>query len=662
MAIQAEEIAQITAKAISYESSYEPLFARMDRDFAKYWLLEKYVPDITEGVSKSDAYTTNRPRVLAETVHNAIAMSEVVIRVDNDETKEGGRKINDAYESLAVGWLNNANNWRLDGGHQEIISETGFRGITRGHVMAARAMLRKKADGSTYEDISPIDPRHLVFESGNGSILWAAIVTRRTRSQIRDEYPDYKFSESEEGDGNRKEKVIDYFFTQGGKGKKAGEHLNSVIIAGKYARNKVRTHSPRFPIVIRRVGRNPGVSNFSFIQEEGGATDISGIEGVGDSIWGPMRGANDARNRSMTNRTAIMNREVQGVFAMSSPGAEKDIEGRIDEPGRVHYLDSDSNEKIELLQLQATGRDAQVYDAVVAQDELGADLPQSAYGNASAPISGATARMLGRTISNRIDPYLRPLESLLEGCIANLEAQYATGSYKPSAVAGRTRSGDNFNREISPEDIKDHGLLKITLKPELPEDRMEKIMIASQAVRKDPSTGEALYSYQGARDEILELQSGDKEARRNTAALAKGSTPMLALIDQLQAAVEEGMFETASFLMKELEKQQRRDQMEDFAMEYAFLESVNANPVGGAAAGVAGAGQPAGVGQQPVGPDGFPIGSDGAPTLPVDSRAYGQAGQAGQQPNPSPVAGQNIRGPATQEQALGIEPNPNIGL
>ena len=103
MAIQAEEIAQITAKAISYESSYEPLFARMDRDFAKYWLLEKYVPDITEGVSKNDAYTTNRPRVLAETVHNAIAMSEVVIRVDNDETKEGGRKINDAYESLAVG-------------------------------------------------------------------------------------------------------------------------------------------------------------------------------------------------------------------------------------------------------------------------------------------------------------------------------------------------------------------------------------------------------------------------------------------------------------------------------------------------------------------------------------------------------------------------------
>ena len=657
MATQSEEIDQIIQKVLSYESSYQPLFSRMDIDFAKYWLLQEFTPKAEEGVSQDDAYTTNRPRVLAETVHNAIAMSEVVIRVDNDESKENGRKVNDAYESIAIGWLNNANNWRLDGGNQEIVSEVGFRGITRGHVVAARAMLRKESDGATYEDIAPIDPRHLVFENGNGRVLWAAIVTRRSRSQIRSEYPNYKFEDSEENDGNNKEKVIDYFFTQGGKGAKAGEHLNSVIIGRKYARNKVRTHSPRFPIVIRRVGRNPGVSNFSFIKEEGGSTDIPGIEGTGDSIWGPMRGANEARNRSMTYRTGIMSREVQGVFAMHSPGAEKDIEGRVDEPGRVHYLDSDAGEKLELLQLQRTGGDAQIYDAVVAQDELGADLPQAAYGNAGTPISGAVARMLGRTISNRIDPYLRPIESLLEGCIANLEAQYATKQYKPTTVAGRTRAGENFNREIKPEDIKDHGLLKIRLKPELPEDRMEKILIASQAVKKDPTTGEALYSYQGARDELLELQSGDKEARRNTAAIAKGSTPMLALMEQVEAAVEEGMYGTAAFLFKELEKQQRRDQMEDFAMEFAFLDSVDANPIRGAANGVAGAGQPADAGQQLVGPDGIPIASDGAPTLPIDSRGFGQAGQVGQQPIPSPIAGANGRGPATQEQALGIEPN-----
>ena len=657
MPTQTEEISQIIQKVISYEDSYQPLFTRMDDDFARYWLLQPYKPKAEEGVSDKDAYTTNRPRVLAETVHNAIAMSEMIVRVDNDESKEDGRKINDDYESWVIGSFSNANNWRLDGGNQAIISEAGFRGITRGHVLAARAMLRKSADDeSTYEDIAPIDPRHLVFERGNGRILWAAIVTRRSRAQIRSEYPSYRFDDTEENDGNQKEKVIDYFFTQGGKGKNAGKHLNSVIIGKKYARNKVETHSPRFPIVIRMVGRNPGVSNFSFIKEEGGSTDIPGIEGTGDSVWGPMRGANLARNRSMTYRTGIMAREVQGVFAMHSPGAEKDIEGRVDEPGRVHYLDSDGGEKLELLQLQKTGGDAQIYDSIVAQDELGADLPQSAYGNASVPISGATARMLGRTISNRIDPYLKPLESLLEGCIANLEAQYATKQYKPTSVAGRTREGINFNREITPQDIEGHGILRITLKPELPEDKMEKILIASQAVKKDPNTGEALYSYQGARDELLEMQSGDKEHRRNITAIASSATPMLSITKELQAALDEGMYDTAAFLMKELEKQNRRDMMEEFAQEMAFADAVNANPVSGAAGGVDGASPPPNAGQQLVGVDGQPIVSDGMAMEGVDSRVYGQQGGPGIMPVPSPVAGYN--GYATaEEELLGIEPN-----
>tara|TARA_R100001244_G_scaffold56593_2_gene48234 strand:+ start:1782 stop:3746 length:1965 start_codon:yes stop_codon:yes gene_type:complete len=652
MASNADEIDLVIQKVLAYESSYEPLFKRMDTDFASYWLLQDYKPNRDEGVEQKDAYTTNRPRVLAETVHNAIAMSEVVVRVDNDEAKEGGRKINDNYESWVIGSLTNANNWRLDGGNYPLISEIGFRGITRGHVIAARAMLRKHTtDGeeATYEDITPIDARHLVFERGNGKILWAAIVTRRTRTQIRDEYPDYKFEDTESNDGNQREKVIDYYFTMGGKGKNAGQNLNSVIINKKYARNKVLTHSPRFPIVIRSVGRNPGVSNFSFIQEEGGSTDIPGIAGTGDSIWGPMRHANKSRNRSMTYRTGIMAREVQGVFTMASPGAEKDIEGRVDEPGRVHYLDSEAGEKLELIQLQKLGQDAQIYDAVVAQDELGADLPQAAYGNASVPISGATARMLGRTISNRIDPFLKPLESLLEGCIANLEAQYATGQYKPITVAGRTRQGINFNREIKHTDIKNHGLLKITLKAELPEDRMEKILIATQAVKKDPTTGEALYSYPGARDEILELQSGDKQERLNTVALAKGATPMLALTSQLEAAVDEGNMDVAAFLWSELQKQSRKDAMQEVAMEFAFMDSVNANPIQGAANGLASSGQ------QLVGPNGQPIASDVGPFDGVDSRAFGSQGQPGTTPVPSEVAGLN--GGPIDPSAVGLVPN-----
>jgi|TARA_R100000501_G_C2623110_1_gene116256 hypothetical protein len=660
MATMSEEIDRITQKILSYEESHEPLYARMDSDFAKFWILEEYVPPRVEGIAPKDAYTTNRPRKLAEASHNAIAMAERVVRVENDESKEEGRKVNDEFESWTIGVLNNATKNRLDMAEKPIIDELGFRAITRGWVVAARAQLFKRADGSTYEDITPIDPRHLVFERGaRGNILWAAIVTRRTRSQIRDEYPNFKFDgDDTEDDGNRKEKVYDYYFTQGGKGKKAGEHLNSVIIARKYARNKVRTHSVNFPIVIRLCGRNPGTANFSFINDVNESTDILGIRDVGDSIWGVMRGSNRARNRSMTYRTGIMAREMSGVWAMHSPGAEKDIEGIVDEPGRVHNLDSDANEKLELLQMQRLGQDAQVYDAVVAEDELGADLPRAAYGNADIPVSGAVARLLGRTISARIDPYIKPIESLLEGCIANMEAQYATGQYEAIMVAGRTRMGTNFNRPIKPEDIEDHGLLSIKLKPELPEDKMENYLIAGQAVKRDGQTGESLMSYTGARDDILELESGDREEQRNFAAIAKTSTPMLALTHQISAAMNEGRQDVALFLFQEVEKLNRREMMEQLAEELAFMQLFDRDPAAALGGGVGAGGGGAPGGQQGlVDVNGQPLVGDSGAIQGVDSRGFGQQGQAGVTPVPSPVAGLNgVADPAL----VGIEPNPGF--
>ena len=658
-----EEVAKIVHKITSYEQSHEPLFARMDSDHAKYWLLEKFRPSVIEGVLEKDSYTTNRPRVLAETAHNAIAMSKVVIRVDNDDSKDEQREVNDTYESWAVGVLNNANNRRLSSAEQPVLDECAWYGLTRGHVVAARAMLMKNPDGSTYEDLVPIDPRHLVFERRGGSVLWAAVVTRRSRDDIRDEYPNFRFNDDREQDeddeGNLQEKVIDYFFTENRPNvKNSGEHLNSVIIAGKYAKNKVRTNCVRFPIVIRKVGRNPGISNFTFQDDSmGGNVDISGIENVGDSIWGPMRHVNEARNRSMSYRTAIMSREVQGVFTVSSPGGDKDVEGRIDEPGRVHQLDSDAGESIDILKLQEMGRDALVYDQAVGADELGADLPQAAYGNVSVPISGAVARMLGQTISNRIDPFIKPVEALLQGCIENFAAQYETGRYQDIEVAGRTRQDQNFNRTITPDDIKDHGMLTVRLFPELPEDKMEKYLIAGQAVRRDPDTKEALMSYRGARDNILEMQSGDLEEHRNYAAIANTSSPMLAITHQLMAAYREGRMDTVALLLQEVERINRKQMMEDMAQEFAFLDAVGANPVQGAAAGVGGQPgappvPPGGAGQQIVGPDGMPVVSDTGAIPGVDSRVFGQMGQPGVMPQPSPVAGFN-----TAPETIGIEPN-----
>lgn len=644
-----ETIAEIEQKIDDYEVAYQPLFLRMDMDHRKHWLLEKFVPDSSEGVKKKDAFTSNRPRVYAETVINAIAMAERLVRVENDESKDEQRKVNDNFEYLSIGMLNNANNRRVDAGELPLLSEESFYGTTRGHIVCARALLIKE-DGKTVEDVTPWDPRMVVFERSGNKIIWAANITRRSRATIRSQYPDFKFDDDTDRptDGSIQERVIDYYWTERRKkSKNFGKHMNAVIIVGHFAKEPHDTRAVIFPIIIRKVGRNPGVNNFSF-RDSDGTVNIAGIAGVGDSVWGAMRRTTEQRNRSMSYHTAIMARKVQGVFIVKSPGADLDITGAVDQPGMVHHIETD--ESIELMKLQELGRDADVYNAIVASEEQGADLPAFFYGNQSAPFSGAVARMLAQTIRTKIDPYLKPIESLFLGIIEALTAQYETEKWGVIDVQGRDRKNRTFNRPIKPKDIKGHGRLTYELLPELPKDRFEGMSMAIQAVKKDPQTGESLMSYQGARDEYLELQSSDLEEDRNFDAIAKTSTPMMALLTQMRAAEERGHEGYAAFLFDEMQTLEFERGMQKLAAQFAFQQLVTQDPMKGAAQGVQGQSQGL------VGPNGAPIQSDKTALQGVDSRAFGQMGNPGIEPTPSPVAGQQSNG-FFNPASIGVEAN-----
>ncbi len=175
-----ETIAEIEHKIDDYETAYQPLFNRMDSDHRKYWLLEKFVPPRNQGIKKENTFTSNRPKVYAETVINAIAMAEQLFRVENEESKDEQREVNDRYEYLSIGMLDIANSRRVDSGELPLLSEESFYGTTRGHIVAARALMLKDAEAS-FPDVTPWDPRMTVFERDGNTIIWAANITRRSR-------------------------------------------------------------------------------------------------------------------------------------------------------------------------------------------------------------------------------------------------------------------------------------------------------------------------------------------------------------------------------------------------------------------------------------------------------------------------------------------------
>ena len=88
------------------------LHSRMDDDYA-LWRLDPFSPPIELGIAPEDAYTTNRPRVLAKKVIAFISNTEPVIRVpDSGQRNRESRRANDALEELAIGILKNADKRR----------------------------------------------------------------------------------------------------------------------------------------------------------------------------------------------------------------------------------------------------------------------------------------------------------------------------------------------------------------------------------------------------------------------------------------------------------------------------------------------------------------------------------------------------------------------
>ena len=628
----AESIESIIDRIRDREQATLALRARMDEDYLLY-RGDPYIPPAGEGMMREDAYTSPRPKIVADKLIGAIAAAEMVVRVHNDAENEEGRDVNNNYERLGIGMLRHIDRMLYDSGKQPLRFQLGFYGIVRGGYVAARALLKKDIDGETYEDVLPIDPRHLMIEFGHREPIWAAVVTVRSRKQVRDEYPDFKFESEDENDRERQEKVIDYYYIEG-KGK-SKRYMNCVIIDRRYAKKPSNTFAARFPIVARAVGANPGVHSYSLGDQH---MPVGGyaVEDFGESIFAPIRNIIKFTNRLRTYRMALTRSAVKGVYKVYSQGGEKEIEGGIDEATKEIALDSSSGEDVKPLEIIQLTRDTDTLEAAANIDLGDATLPEQSFGRLDQPVSGIALRILGSSIGERLEPYIRPVESCVEGIVETLAAQYETGRYKPLKVHGKTYDSQDFNRPIEPKDIEGHGEINVTLEPDLPEDRLEKWQIAALA-HTPGANGQPVVSDQTIWDRILNLQDGNLERTRIHASMARTSPPTMLLMTQLEAAWKSQDVGAIQFLQTEIRRLEEQKEMEDVARRIAFMSLLMQNPVGAAAGGMGGApARGGGGGQNPNGSQPNPAGLD-PQIAPMSGTVFGNStGPVNANGNPGP--------------------------
>ena len=652
MASKKDQVAieRILNKVDRKEQVFEKRTAFMDSDYEWGWKNIPFVPMPTEGITIKDAVTTNFAKVLARKVSNGVGYAERIIRVLDDADNEEFRDKNNAYERWCVGVLEMADERLQSGGMNSTVQgENAWNAVVRGGWIGTRAVLIKDAQGETVPDIVPVDPRNLVYEKGRGEPLWAAIITQRAKQDIRDEYPRFKFGiennvQHHDDDDDELARVIDYYWTEDGK------RMNCVIIDGQYAKKPTDTFAVNFPIVIRLIGNNPGVMNYSLKDTIDGTREIPGIEDVGDSIFAALRHVIPQVNRLASYRMALTARAVQGTLIVKSRDGTKELDQDAFASGAELGLSTDNDEDIGLLPISQLTSDAGQLEGELRLDESNAGLSDPALGRLTSPVSGAALQILSQADNEVVAPFLKAVESMLAGILDNLGRQYETGRYKDIEVRGKTHTDQPFNKVIAPDDIKGHNLLSVELRQTQPQDDFALWQAAQVASQVDPSTGTALVSKQYAATKIAKVQDYDLEKRRMSGARIRASSAKYELLTQWHAARLSGEPEEVIQLLEmDIQREIEREAMEEAAMQYQFEQAVNANPMA-AAAGMNGAAQPGGgAGVQDMA---------NPATVSADPRLLAQAGTMGVSAAPSPDAGYNTTAPRNTAEAAGLEPNP----
>ena len=650
-------ITPILEKVDRKENALDKRFRWMDHDYNHGWRLDAFKPLPSEGVRPQDIYTSNYPKVLNTRTSGAIGFAERIIRVEDDADNQEFRDQNNSYERLAIGMLENGDERLADSVKPPLQGGAAWMATVRGAWIAARSVLIKDEEGETIEDIWPIDQRGLVYEPGTGEPLWAAIVTERSKQSIRDDYPGFKF-EGEQGgidDEDELARVVDYYWTTKDKPTKTedGEEIpgrkrrmNAVIIDRQFAKKPTDTFAVNFPIVIRLIGNNPGVSNFTIKDNTEGKREINGIEDVGDSMYTPLRETVPNINRMRSYRQALTHKAVQGTLLVESKDGTKELDQDVFEDGAEIQISTDNNEKISLLEVAQLTQDSTLLEQAYLADQNNAGISQQRLGNFPGPVSGSALRIVGQSDNDVIAPFLEAVQSLIKGVIDNLGKQFETGRYKPIKVRGKARGGVPFNTVIKPEDIKGHGVLSVELAPSQPEDEIERWQTAQVAAQVDPATGLGLVSPQYAAEKIAKVQDWDLEKTRQFAMRARTSSEEAIWLTQLEAAFRTNDQDVIEFVQENLQRAREKQDMEDMARRMAFAQAFGADPIQASAEGLGGGPSANGNGVQQQG--------DPA-TLNVDPRLISNSGRAGVDRTPSPDAGFNTTAPRGGDN--GLEPN-----
>jgi hypothetical protein len=531
------------SKTISrYFRNEQPLFDRMHRDYETYWTLEDWEPDLDDQVMPEDAYTTNQPRVLAQKIIAFIAETEMVVRVPNDDAPKDQEERNKLTENVSIGMLSNVDRRMRRNGDPRIQRQMAWHSVVRGRYVIARAFLRKRANGETFEDILPIDPAQFVFQPGEEEPIWAAHRRRMSRGEIRDTFPGFKIGEGDDAD--EVEEVFDYYVRENNPNADPNSedvfqrhpyiYKLGTLINEKWAKPLYDLFTLSFPVIITPVGSDPHLAPR---ETEMTSKHNRMVADFGESIFAENRHVWDKINRSASY---IVDQVSKGsdppVKVQSSDGSRELEEGWNEKGAQINTAVGDQQD-VQLMETPDMSRSAGVLLEFLQRDAIAGGIPPQGFGILDKPLSAVALRQLGNNLEHRVLPRMEAVQLCIEGCLEVLVAQYETGAFEPITVSGKRFDRHRFsNKIIEADEIFGHDALTVSLELVLPEDETIRWNVANMAMAPTV-TGEPLTSLEYVREHILNIQDPKLLSDQNREVLTRQTSPVLSLLDQYRSVV-----------------------------------------------------------------------------------------------------------------------------
>ena len=555
---------EIINKVETHYDSTEPLRSRMEEDYSLY-RLDPY--DAGDGFH---SYTSNEPSTYADKIVSFIASSEMIVRIPNISEDREQRTNNNIKERFFLGALRHANERLIKQLKPSIKAQLSWFISLRGWY-AGRALIMKKDDKS-YIDITPWDPMHTYWGTGDDGLTWACYKVKKSKEVIESEY-NVKLTKNDNYEDWLD--VYDYY----------DKDINMVVLSNGRVVKKATPHgSPRVPVFLGPVGATP------MIQALNDHVPIDDtIADYGESVFKHNRDSYENHNFMMSVMLELTARSrKQGLKITSRDGMKTLDEDPYKEGTEISLA---QGENIEPLGLLEAARETGAYMGLVSGEMQRGSIPHSLYGDIQFQLSGFAINTLRQGIDSVLQPKIDALEAAYTEMCMLVTDQYLTESFDVMELSGRDMNRTYFKEEITPSSMKNAGDMEITFVGQLPQDDMSKMSMAQIAREGQTPLLPDIF----IRDKILGLQDTDNMEDSIKEQQAERSLPEAALWTLLSAAEERGRPDLAQFYYGELMHLMNQRTLERQQAEMALQQAEQAQQqatLGGGGEGIGTTGVP----------------------------------------------------------------------